>query len=239
VGAVSRCGVLRLTNSGSFFDVERFRDEPRRLAVAPDVAGPTLVLGSTQRGDLVDEGALRERGVDLVRRRGGGGAVYLGPGEQLWLDVWLPRDDPLWVPDVSAAAEWIGAWWMEALAGVGPHDLRIHRGRSVPGEFGDLVCFAGRGPGEVFRGDAKVVGLSQWRSRQGALFSSCAYLRWDPAALLDLVAVEEDTRAGLARDLAPRAVGLAALEPPVLDPDGLRDALLDSLPAFGVTGSSG
>jgi lipoate---protein ligase len=227
-----------LASSGPFFDVEQFRHEPRRVAVARDVAGPTLVLGSTQRRDLVDEGALRERGVDLARRRGGGGAVYLGPGEQLWLDVWLPRDDPLWMPDVSAAAEWVGAWWMEALAESGPHGLGIHRGRAVPGELGDLVCFAGRGPGEVFRGDAKVVGLSQWRSRQGALFSSCAYLRWDPAALLALVAVDADARPGLARDLAPSAVGLAELEPPVLHLDGLRDALLDSLPGFGVTGSS-
>jgi lipoate---protein ligase len=228
-----------LASSGSFFDVEQFRHEPRRLAVARDVAGPTLVLGSTQHRDLVDEGALRGRGVDLVRRRGGGGAVYLGPGEQLWLDVWLPRDDPLWMPDVSAAAEWVGAWWMEALAESGPHGLGIHRGRSVPGEFGDLVCFAGRGPGEVFHGDAKVVGLSQWRSRQGALFSTCAYLRWHPAALLDVVALEEDTRVEMARDLTPRALGLAELEPPVLHLDGLRAALLTSLPAFSVTGSSG
>ena len=69
----------------------------------------------------------------------------------------------------------------------------------MPGRFGDLVCFAGRGPGEVFHGDRKVVGLSQWRAREGALFSSCAYLRWDPAPLLALVDVDEEARAGLAR----------------------------------------
>ena len=63
-----------------------------------------------------------------------------------------------------------------------------HSGRSVPGELGELVCFAGRGPGEVFHGGRKLVGLSQWRSRQGALFSSCAYLHWDPDPLLDLLA---------------------------------------------------
>ncbi len=134
--------------------------------------------------------------MELARRRGGGGAVYLGPGEQLWLDVWIPRDDPLWVADVSAAAEWVGAWWMEALAGAGQYGFDVHRGRSVPGDLGDLVCFAGRGPGEVFHAGAKVVGLSQWRAREGALFSSCAYLHWDPAPLLALVHVEEDARSG-------------------------------------------
>ena len=60
--------------------------------------------------------------------------MYLAPGGQLWLDVWIPRDDPLWVVDVSAAAEWVGAWWTAALAGVGQHGFEVHRGRSVPGD---------------------------------------------------------------------------------------------------------
>ena len=193
------------------------------------------MLGSTQPPELVDVTAMRERGVELARRRGGGGAVYLGPGEQLWLDAWVPRDDPLWMADVSAAAEWVGAWWLEALAGIGQRGFDVHHGRSVPGALGDLVCFAGRGPGEVFHGAAKVVGLSQWRAREGALFSSCAYLRWDPAPLLALVDVEAGARAGLARALAPLAVGLAELEPPPADVAGVCDLLLDSLPAFEVT----
>jgi lipoate-protein ligase A len=176
-----------------------------------------------------------ERGVELARRRGGGGAVYVGPGEQLWIDAWVPRDDPLWVADVSVAAEWVGAWWMEALAGIGQQGFDVHQGRSVPGAFGDLVCFAGRGPGEVFHGAAKVVGLSQWRARQGALFSSCAYSRWDPAPLLALVDVDEAARAGLGRDLAPIGVGLAELEPPAGDLAGVSALLLDSFPAFEVT----
>jgi lipoate-protein ligase A len=241
VGAVSRHGILRLPASGSssLFDVERFRAEPRRVAVAHDVNRPTLVLGSTQPTGLVDATALQERQVDLARRRGGGGAVYVAPGEQLWLDAWVPRDDPLWVADVSVAAEWVGAWWMGALAGIGQEGFDVHHGRSVPGALGDLVCFAGRGPGEVFVGAAKVVGLSQWRAREGALFSSCAYLRWDPAALLALVDAEEEARADLARDLAGVAVGLAELEPPAADVGGVRALLLDSFPAFEVTPPSG
>ena len=227
------------SSAPSLFDVERFRAEPRRLAVARDVARPTLVLGSTQPTALVDVSALGERGVELARRRGGGGAVYVGPGEQLWLDAWVPRHDPLWAADVSVAADWVGAWWIEALAGRGRQGFDVHHGRSVPGAFGDLVCFAGRGPGEVFHGAAKVVGLSQWRAREGALFSSCAYLRWDPAALLALVDVEDGAHAALARDLAPMAVGLAELEPPVADIAGLCALLLESFPAFRVTPPSG
>lgn len=170
----------------------------------------------------------------LSRRRGGGGAVALGPGEQLWLDTWIPRNDPLWSLDVSAAAGWVGTWWAEALAGFGQHGLDIHVGRALPGAFGDVVCFAGRGPGEVFSGDRKLVGLSQWRAREGALFSSCAYLRWDPAPLLALADVDEETRAALDGDLASVAVGLAELDPPLGDLAPVRASLLESFPLFGL-----
>ncbi len=105
---------------------------------------------------------------------------------------------------------------------------------SVPGELGELVCFAGRGPGEVFHGQRKVVGLSQWRAREGALFSSCAYLRWEPAPMLELVDVGEPVRAELADDLRLVALGLSELEPAVGDLGRVRDLLLGSFPTFGM-----
>jgi lipoate-protein ligase A len=219
-------------SSQSLFDVERFRSEPRRTVVERAVPRPTLVLGSTQDDGLVSAPALAAGGVDLVRRRSGGGAVLLAPGGQLWLDTWIPRDDPLWVTDVVEAAEWVGAWWLDALARCGVSGLEVHRGRSEPGPFGAAVCFAGRGPGEVFAGRRKVVGLSQWRARQGALFSSCAYLRWDAVQLAGLL-VEGTGGAGassgggdLRRELETVAVGVADLVPPVDDLAGLRDGLL-------------
>jgi lipoate-protein ligase A len=228
-----------LPPSQPLFDVEQFRSEPRRLALAREVTSPTIVLGSTQRMELVAPRALRRRSVEVARRRGGGGAVYLEPAGQLWIDAWIPKDDPLWVRDVSVAAEWVGAWWTDVLAGVGLHGFDTHTGRSVPGELGDLVCFAGRGPGEVFHRGRKVVGLSQWRSRQGALFSSCAYLRWDPDPLLDLLDAGGHSRTQLGRDLMPLAVGLRELEPPVGDLDRVRDELLGSFAALGVPSSRG
>ncbi len=234
MGAVSGRGLLRLPSSQPLFDVEPFRSQPRRLALAREVARPTLVLGSTQPAELVDHLALRRHAAELARRRGGGGAVYLEPGRQLWMDAWIPRDDPLWAPDVSVAAEWVGAWWTDALAHLGQHGLGTHTGRSVPGGLGGLVCFAGRGPGEVFHRGRKLVGLSQWRSRDGALFSSCAYLRWDPAPLLGLLHVDEHARDELGRDLMPLAVGLRELEPPVEDLGRVRDELLGSFPVLAV-----
>jgi lipoate-protein ligase A len=220
--------------------VERFRPEPRRVAVVREVAHRTLVLGSTQPADLVSPDALRDRSVELVRRRGGGGAVYLEPGAFLWVDAWIPRDDVLWAHDVSVAAEWVGQWWVEALVGVGGSvgvgGLSVHRGRSAPGSFGDLVCFAGRGPGEVFVDDRKVVGVSQWRSREGALFSSCAYLEWAAEPLLDLLSFDDVTRSELAVRLRDVAAGLAAVSPAVGELAGVRERLVGAFPGLGVPG---
>jgi len=193
-----------------------------------------LVLGSTQATELVAPFEMRQRGVQLARRRGGGGAVYLEPDRQLWLDAWIPRDDPLWGVDVSVAAEWVGAWWLDALTRQGQHGFDVHTGRSVPGDLGELVCFAGRGPGEVFQGVRKVVGLSQWRAREGALFSSCAYLQWDPVPLLEVLYLDEHARSELAGDLMEVAVGLRELEPTIGDLGRVRDVLLGSFPTFGL-----
>ncbi|HUE06521.1 MAG TPA: hypothetical protein VMP41_03770 [Acidimicrobiales bacterium] len=224
--------------------MERFRSERQRVAVVREVAHPTLVLGSTQRAELVSPDVLRERSVELVRRRGGGGAVYLEPGTFLWVDAWIPREDVLWAHDVSVAAEWVGRWWIGALAAVGSASgiaasaLSVHTGRSVPGSLGDLVCFAGRGPGEVFFDDRKIVGLSQWRSREGALFSSCAYLEWDSAPLLDLLSFDDPTRYELAGELRDVAVGVGVLSPSVSDLAGVRERLVDAFPAIGVAGGA-
>lgn len=170
--------------------------------------------------------------------------MYLGVGGHLWVDAWIPQDDVLWAHDVSVAAEWVGRWWIDALAAVGVGDgaaahsaLSVHRGRSVPGSLGDLVCFAGRGPGEVFLDDRKVVGLSQWRSREGALFSSCAYLEWDPGPLLELLSFDDATRSELAGALRDVGVGVGALLPSVNELSGVRERLISAFPGMGLGGT--
>jgi hypothetical protein len=46
-----------------------------------------LVLGSRQSDDIVDLRVARAKGVNIVRRRSGGGAVLVGPDRCLWIDV--------------------------------------------------------------------------------------------------------------------------------------------------------
>lgn len=137
--------------------------------------------------------------------------MLVGPGELLWIDVFVPAGDRLWDPDVGRATHWLGGAWSAALATAGIA-ATWHDGPLVSTPWSALVCFAGLGPGEVRVGGAKVVGISQRRTRAGALFQCAALLRWRPSRLLGLLELNGGDRAGAEHDLAGVAspVGVAA-----------------------------
>ena len=71
------------------------------------------------------------------------------------------------------------------------------------------MCFAGLAAGEVVVGTgAKVVGVSARRSRAGALFQCACLLRWEPGALLELMALRPGERERAADELAAFATGV-------------------------------
>lgn len=183
-------------------------------------SGPALVLGSAQDHTVADAAAVVAAGVDVVRRRSGGGAVYVDPDRCVWLDVVVPRHDPRWSDDVRASAYWLGEAWQRALATIGVA-AEVYRGGLEQTPWGRLVCFAALGPGEVIVEDRKLVGISQRRTRAGARFQCIAYEHWDPYDVLDLVALTPADRQAAGADLATRATGvgphLAALRIAVLD----------------------
>jgi lipoate-protein ligase A len=182
-----------------------------------EVARPTVVLGSTQRAETVDAERAAALGVEVVRRRSG--AVWLAPGDVTWIDVLLPADDPLWLDDVGRASHWLGETWLAALDhlgaldglvapdGLGASRAAVHRGGMVRTPWSDLVCFAGLGPGEVTVDGAKVVGISQRRTRAGARFQCAVLHEWDPVPLLGCCRLTSDDRAVAAADLVERATG--------------------------------
>ena len=108
--------------------------------------------------------------------------------------------------DVVDAARWVGEWWASALEASGARWLSVHAGPSVPRPWSHLACFAGLGPGEVEADGRKVVGVSQWRGRQGALFQTCAYRLFDPAPLVDLLDPRAHAPEGMGRPW-PRTCG--------------------------------
>lgn len=176
---------------------------------------PALVLGSTQPASIVDHAAASRAGVDVVRRHSGGAAVLLRPSEALWVDIWIPRLDPLWDDDVGRAAHWLGQAWVAALATTGLA-ARVHRGPMWRGAWAAVACFGGLGPGEVTVSGRKVVGIAQRRTRDGARFQCVVLARWEPDALLSLLVMAPGARRTAAAELAATAaavpVSLARLE---------------------------
>jgi len=195
--------------AGPWFDVERFRQAGRRVVIRT-VDRPVLVLGSAQRAEVVDRARASRSGVEVLRRRGGGGAVLVTPGAQVWADMWLPAADPLWTPDPRRTAVNVGRWWAAALARAGIR-AAVNDAGSAHTRWGDLVCFAGVGPGEVLTGGRKVVGLAQWRSREGALVFGCSYIRFDPTLLAECLDLDPADRAELEGALADSVIDLGEL----------------------------
>lgn len=174
-----------------------------------------LVLGSNQRDDLWDAGALRAAGIEMARRRSGGSAVLVGPGRVLWVDLLIPAGDPLWDGDVGRAAWWVGDLWSSAIPG-----SEVWKGPMRTNAWSPVVCFAGLGPGEVTISDRKVVGVCQRRTSRGALFQTAALLEWHPEEYLALLTREVADPAALPAS----AVGVGAGEA-----ERLKSALLARL----------
>ncbi len=157
-----------------------------------DPSTPALVLGSTQSEELLDRDLCRARGVDVVKRHSGGGLVLVSARHTLWVDVIVPSSHPAWRVDVGRASEWMGEVWLDTLtrssSGIDGDSFTLHRGAYESTTWSKLVCFAGRGPGEIFddRG-RKVVGISQRRTRSWARFQCALSLLWEPSMFVDLV----------------------------------------------------
>jgi lipoate-protein ligase A len=159
----------------------------RRTAVRLHPSGPTVVLGSSQRDEVVDLTEAGRLGVEVVRRRSGGGAVWLDDS-LVWLDIVVPAGDRLGDGDVHKAFYWLGDLFAAALQEVDPTgSFAVHRGSLARDPLNKLICFAGRGPGEVTRNGRKVVGISQRRTKRYTLFQ-CGVLRsWAPLPLVRLL----------------------------------------------------
>ena len=123
---------------------------------------------------------------DVVRRRSGGGAVWLDPEACTWIDVFVPADDPLWRADVGEAFGWLGSRLAAAFASLGV-PVGTWDGPYDAGPSDGLVCFASRGPGEVTVGDRKLVGISQRRTREGSRFQCLWYEQFSMGPLVTLL----------------------------------------------------
>ena len=228
-GLVTSWKVERLVGTAADHHARDVPDDGVRRVWAFTVERPALVLGSVQPETDVDLEVAAERQVEVARRRSGGGAVLVQPGAVAWIDLAVPRGDVLWHDDVAVAAEWLGEVWVAVLAELGLPGGSVHQGGLAATALSPVICFAGKGPGEVTVADEKVVGISQRRTRHAARFQCSIPLRWDPDLHAALLAP------GIARVAAGvdpvEAVGRVRVHPLVgVSADQVVDALLTHLP---------
>ena len=165
---------------------------------------PAIVLGRAQKVRDDFEVVAAEAGFGVARRVSGGTAVVVGPGECVWVDVVVERDGPGWNDDIGKAGCWMGDQWVAALATAGVAGATVHRTGMERRPGSDAVCFAGVGPGEVLADDgAKIVGISQRRTRGWALFQCAVPLKWDAAPLIAVLGPSAEP----ARDAHVRVLG--------------------------------
>ena len=184
------------------YDDLRRRTDASVTVVRPQ--GAALVLGSSQSVELFDPACCE---MPRRRRRGGGGVVLVSPGD-LWIDWWIPVDDPRWRGDARASSQLVGQWWASALSPLVDGPLAVHHGGLEGDASHRVVCFAGRGPGEVFVEGRKAVGVTQWRVREGVFLSSMIPAR-DARDVLDCLF---EVPAGLATALDHHTVASLGLD---------------------------
>lgn len=173
---------------------------------------PAIVLGRAQKVRDDIEAVARVAGFGVARRVSGGTAVLVGPGECVWVDVVVERDGPGWNDDIGKAGCWMGNQWVGALAEAGVVGATVHRGGMQKRPGSDAVCFAGVGPGEVLAANgAKIVGISQRRTRAWALFQCAIPLRWDAAPLIAVIGPSAEPAADAAVAVLPPETASAAV----------------------------
>lgn len=197
---------------------EALADRPPTVWVV-EPTDRSIVLGSSQPASHVDAEAAARLGVAVTRRRSGGGAVLVTPASMVWVDVIVPRTHASWSDDIGRASVWMGERWAQALATLGVVGAVVQP-PMVADDLGRVVCFVGRGPGEVLVDGAKAVGVAQRRTRDTARFQCAALLRWEADLLLDVLTPLSETDRERVRCAG---VGLP------VSADALVDALVDAL----------
>ncbi len=159
-----------------------------------------VVIGSTQKvsTDLADYAT--SHSIKVHRRSSGGSAVVIDPRSSIWIDIFLPPNDPLASTSIERTFEVASTGWIALLDSLEIAG-EVYRGPySLPPKYKE-ICFAGRAHGEILVRDKKVVGMAQRRRRIGTYIHTMAYANFPYAATFEATYGIRDDRSGW-KDLA-------------------------------------
>jgi lipoate---protein ligase len=185
-----------------------------------------LVLGFSQKPELLNAKAITASGIPIYHRRAGGTAVLVGP-HMLSLDVILPAAHPLILSDVVESYRWFGEAWVETLLLFGvqtrvvppeeAHERRALLKQIEPATARERelllhrACYGSYSSYEVVTGQRKVVGLDMIRRRAGSLLQAGVLLHWETETLANLLGHTPVEQELLRAGLYERAVGIDTL----------------------------
>ncbi|MFB0901504.1 MAG: hypothetical protein QMB08_05355 [Acidimicrobiales bacterium] len=178
--------------------------------------GCAVVMGSSQRPDRFDEERLRNENVALAPRRSGGGAVFIDPASTVWIDVLAPRSSQLWSSDLAENFLVVGRLWHKALRSVGI-ETELCGESPARTDAAALACWAGSGWGELLVGPAKIVGLSQRRTRWGSRVQTMAVVDGSSARVVDYLMPQDRAKMRSAIPTHNLGIGTGSVEAAVLN----------------------
>ena len=184
---------------------------------------PGLVLGFSQKPSVLNQETVSQRSLPIYHRRAGGTAVLVGP-HLLSLDVVLPANHPLILPDIVKSYCWFGEAWVQALLTLGiethivpPDEAHKQRHLLTQPETSKReallrrACYGSLSPYEVVAGQRKVVGLDMIRRRVGTLLQAGVLLSWESETLAQFLGHTAEEQDILREGLPERAIGLDTL----------------------------
>jgi lipoate-protein ligase A len=194
--------------------------------------------------DIVDFARCAQAGIEVLRRRAGGGVVLVD-ANMVCGAICVPLPQAGIADDLTASYRWLGdllASDLGRLGVLGARSVEVDEARAdvhglkssadAPARWLQTTCYGALSPYEVVAGvpSAKVVGLAQVRRRHAALYQF-GILLGDQSPLADLLGIEDDSvREDLRQALRHRTVGLADL----LEPEPSASTLIERIARLSI-----
>ncbi|NNN20393.1 MAG: hypothetical protein HKL80_00120 [Acidimicrobiales bacterium] len=157
-------------------------------------SGPLIVFGKNQKVEDIDILKARKLGFRLARRKGGGSAVIVEPGNFLWFELTYWKQNKT-LEDPALELNLMGGILLEAMEMALPAlkgRLVINEKRNNAPNSWPQWCFSSLGSGEIALDQKKVLGMALYRNRERSTYFVGIPLNWDQNLHLELSIMDKN-----------------------------------------------